>query len=116
MVMAHHEGRPNVVLISLLAGLAGAGIALLLAPRSGRETRARLQLKADDIKHQAQESYEQLRDQAKDTIHQASDIKDKIASAIKTHKNGAKDDLESTAGETPARRQSSVLTSWDEEV
>jgi gas vesicle protein len=113
--MAQQEDRPNVVLISLVAGLVGAGLALLLAPRSGRETRDRLRHTAEDVKHQARDNYTHLRDQAKDTVQQASDMKDKITSAIKTRKDQMKDGLDDTANDTQ-RRESSVLTSWDEEV
>lgn len=114
--MAHQEERPNVVLISLVAGLVGAGLALLLAPRSGQETRRRLQNSADDIKQQARENYSHLRDQAKDTVQQASDMKNKISSAIKTRKDQMRNGHDEMASDTQARRESSVLTSWDEEV
>jgi gas vesicle protein len=113
--MAQQEDRPNVVLISLVAGLVGAGLALLLAPRSGRETRDQLRHTAEDMKHQARDNYTHLRDQAKETVQQASDMKDKITSAIKTRKDEMKDGLDDVANDTQ-RRESSVLTSWDEEV
>lgn len=114
--MAHHEERPNVILISVVAGLIGAGVALLLAPRSGRETRQMLRSSAGKVKHRANENYEDLRNQARDTMQSASEMKNKIASAIKTRKDQAEQSLEDTSGDTFTRRQSSGLTNWDEEI
>lgn len=57
-------------LSGLIVGAAvGAGVALLLAPRSGKETRALLTDKARDLKDRAQHAFERskevVREQAK---------------------------------------------------
>lgn len=114
--MAHHEERPNVVLISVIAGLVGAGIALLLAPRSGRETRQKLRSAAGGLKHQAKENYEDLRNQAQSTMQSANEMKHKITSAIKTRKDQGQQSMDEASDNTSTRRQSSGLTNWDEEI
>jgi gas vesicle protein len=58
----------SVVLGFLLGGLVGVGIALLLAPRPGRETRVRLQNLATDAR-EAAEDY-------------ADDVKTKMTAAV----------------------------------
>ena len=52
-------------------GLVGAAIGMLVAPRSGEETRARLRERSDEFRSQALETAENLRDQAKETAGQA---------------------------------------------
>jgi len=47
---------------ALGAGLAGAGAALLLAPRSGRVTRRLIRHKAEDFGHGAREAYERVKE------------------------------------------------------
>jgi uncharacterized membrane protein YeaQ/YmgE (transglycosylase-associated protein family) len=68
------------------------------------------------MKQHARDNYSHLRDQAKDTVHQANDMKNKITSAIKTRKDQMKNGQETAANDMSTRRESSVLTSWDEEV
>ncbi|GAC1387017.1 MAG: hypothetical protein NVS1B7_6270 [Candidatus Saccharimonadales bacterium] len=52
---------PNMLAASMLAGLLGAGFALLLAPRSGRETRELIHKSTDDLKRQATSNLEQAK-------------------------------------------------------
>jgi len=56
--MSHHEGCSysggSVFLSFLLGGLVGAGVALLLAPRSGKETREQIKALADDVREKAE--------------------------------------------------------------
>jgi gas vesicle protein len=81
------EGEPFVVIEreepgigTLLLGAAiGAGIALLLAPRAGSETRRM-------IKHRAQRTSDRLREAAADAADsvsaQADDVREKVAGRI----------------------------------
>lgn len=69
--MRHEEegySAGSVLLSFLLGGLVGAGVALLLAPRSGKETREQIKEFADDV-----------RDRAEDYVHQ---VKGKVTSSF----------------------------------
>jgi len=62
----------SVLLSFLLGGVVGAGLALLFAPQSGRETRQKIRELADDVKekttdyaHQAKEKVSALVDEGK---------------------------------------------------
>ncbi len=66
------------LLIGLLAGfifggLAGAGIMLLLAPQSGKRTRAKLQRESMKLRHQATESIEDALADVGDKAHEYTD-------------------------------------------
>lgn len=74
--MRHDEegcGASSTLLAFLLGGLVGAGVALLLAPKSGRETRLRIRETADDAMEKA-EGY-------------AEQAKSKVISAVEMGKN-----------------------------
>lgn len=47
-------GAGNIVLAFLAGAAIGGAIALLTAPRSGKETRAKIRDGADDLRHQLQ--------------------------------------------------------------
>lgn len=48
------DNKTGTVLISfLIGGIVGAGVALLLAPQSGRKTRRQILDAADDVREQA---------------------------------------------------------------
>ena len=103
--------------LPLAAGLVGAGLALLLAPRSGRETRQKIQQSADDLKRQASEGLSSARETVDHGLDHAKDMKDRLAQAITTTGNKTKEeinDMDDTA--TNRSRSSSVLTNWEEEV
>jgi gas vesicle protein len=51
----------------MIGAAVGAGIALLYAPKTGRETRKLLRRKAEDAKESILETSEQLRDKVADT-------------------------------------------------
>ena len=55
---------PSVVTGLLIGGLIGAGVALLMAPRSGEETRA-------EIRNKAMEYRDRTRDVVNETVSQA---------------------------------------------
>ncbi len=62
----------SVFLAFVLGGIVGAGVALLMAPQSGKETREKIKGIADDIKEKA--------------TGYAGQIKDKVASAVEDSK------------------------------
>ncbi len=62
----------SVFLAFVLGGIVGAGVALLMAPQSGKETREKIKGIADDIKEKA--------------TGYAGQIKDKVASVVEDGK------------------------------
>lgn len=58
---------------SLFGGLAGAGATLLLAPQSGKRTRAKLQRQGVKLRRQATESMEDALAEASDKAHEFAD-------------------------------------------
>ncbi len=78
------ERRSHSLMVPMLAAAAGAGIALLFAPRSGRETRERLRMKAHDVQEKAKQGYDSARQQAGEKVSQAKDMKNRVSEAIKT--------------------------------
>ncbi|MGB5055798.1 MAG: YtxH domain-containing protein [Nitrospirales bacterium] len=58
---------------AIFGGLAGAGTMLLLAPQSGKRTRAKLQRQGLKLRHQATESIEDALANVSDKAHAYSD-------------------------------------------
>lgn len=113
------ETRGSRMLLAPLAvGLLGAGLALLFAPRSGRESRARLRMKADKMKLQAEDNINSVRDSLEQSIQEAQDLKRRLSDAVANTKKNAKQELdELTVDENrPTKARSSVLSTWEEEV
>lgn len=62
----------------LIGGLAGAGAMLLLAPQSGKETRAQIQQKTMELRTKTTETVEDALAQAKSKTHQiTADVRGK---------------------------------------
>lgn len=56
----------------LICGAAiGAGVALLMAPDSGRKTRKRIGRAADDLREDASDRWEELADDVRDRVEEA---------------------------------------------
>jgi gas vesicle protein len=72
-----HESHPGTFLAGLVfGGLAGAGAMLLLAPHSGRRTRADIRLRSVELRNQATEKVENATDQVRTTArHIQADVK-----------------------------------------
>lgn len=65
--MKHEEcgfGAGSVLLSFLLGGLVGAGLALLMAPQAGPETRRRIRDFSDDVIEKASSYVDQAKDKA----------------------------------------------------
>lgn len=88
--MSHHDNdglSASTVLVSFLAGAAlGAGLALLYAPKSGKETREQISDLADDavdkIKEYTREAQEKIKtvlEEGKETLKEKKSI---LSSAI----------------------------------
>lgn len=108
----------NTLLIPLMAGLAGAVAGLLLAPRSGRETREHLRLNARKMKNQATESLDTARTSLEEGLEKAKDAKTRLAQTIKTRQSRTDDETMQDSLENNAQRNMAPKagTAWEEEV
>ncbi|MBI5191725.1 MAG: YtxH domain-containing protein [Nitrospirae bacterium] len=86
----------SVVLAFVVGGLVGAGIALLTAPQSGRETREKIKDLTEDAKDkiktltaEAKDKIQQTYEQGKDAV---ADKKNVIASAIEAGKKAMEEE------------------------
>ncbi|MBZ0156443.1 MAG: YtxH domain-containing protein [Alphaproteobacteria bacterium] len=61
-------GSGSVLLSFLLGGMVGAGLALLLAPQAGTETRRRIREFTDDVKDKTTDYISQTRDRVSSTV------------------------------------------------
>lgn len=103
--MAHHDedgySAGTVLLSFLLGGVVGAGVALLLAPKSGRETRQRIFDLADDVREKAEDYYEQVSGGISSTIGKGKDFlqekKSVIATAVEAGKEAYEKEKEKLA-------------------
>jgi gas vesicle protein len=63
-----------VLLSFVVGGLMGAGVALLVAPKSGRETRQQLKELAEDVKEKAEGYIEQMKEQVSTVVEKGKDL------------------------------------------
>jgi gas vesicle protein len=77
---------------ALLVGMAvGAGIALLYAPRSGRETRQQLSTGANRLREKANDAYSTVSTRARQTADRARDVASDVQSKGKYVVDRARD-------------------------
>ncbi|MBI5665569.1 MAG: YtxH domain-containing protein [Nitrospirae bacterium] len=80
----------HVVFAFVLGGLVGAGIALLTAPRSGRETREKIREFTDDTRRKATEYCEDVKEKVSSAVEHGKEYvtekKSLISSAIEAGK------------------------------
>lgn len=86
----HGYSSGAVVISFLLGGLVGAGAALLLAPKSGKETRQRIAEFAGDARDKAEDYVEHIRGSVNSAVNKGkdfySDKKSIIATAVEAGK------------------------------
>ena len=100
--MSSQNMSTTIVKTSLLAGLLGAGIALLLAPRNGNETREKIKHAAKRMSHQTNSHTDNIVDSARENLDEMGNRLENIQEAVRFRKE--------------RRQQSPVLTNWEEEV
>jgi gas vesicle protein len=67
--MSDDRGSAPVILLAfLLGGVVGAGLALLFAPLSGKETRDRIKDLVEEVKEKAEGAVEEIKDKVKETL------------------------------------------------
>src|SRR5271169_5556679 len=72
----------SVLLSFLLGGMVGAGLALLLAPQSGPETRKKIMDIADDVKEKANDYMSQAKETVTSTVEKGKSFVDEKKSLI----------------------------------
>ena len=72
----------SVLLSFLLGGMVGAGLALLLAPQSGPETRKKIKEFSDDMKEKAAGYMDQAKERVNATVEKSKDYIDEKKSVL----------------------------------
>jgi gas vesicle protein len=67
-----------------LGGLIGAGVALLLAPKSGRETREKIKELAGEAKGKAEEVIEQVKGKVTSVVEKGKEVLEEKKSIVTT--------------------------------
>lgn len=83
--MRHEEGgfsSGSILLSFLLGGMVGAGLALLMAPQSGQETRRRIKELAEDVKSKSSEYVSHTKERVASSIEKGKDIIEEKKTAI----------------------------------
>ena len=91
----------------VIGGLIGAGVALLMAPQSGEETRALIADKSIELRDRAAETAEDVQARAGDIASQTAEAYDqqvkRVQAAVDAGKKPPKKDAEPPAEEAPAK-------------
>jgi gas vesicle protein len=84
--MSHHDcegfNSGSVLLAFVLGGMVGAGVALLLAPQSGIETRRKIKELADDVKEKATDYAGTAKEKVASTVDLAKGLYEEKKSAV----------------------------------
>jgi gas vesicle protein len=74
----------SIILAFFIGGLVGAGVALLLAPQSGKETRQKIKELADDAKEKAAKYAEEVKSKVTSTVEKGKELVEEKKSLITT--------------------------------
>ena len=77
----------TVVLAFLIGGVVGAGVALLTAPQSGRETRQKIMDLADEAKEKIKSVADDAKEKLQDTYRHGKDVIGEKKAIISTANN-----------------------------
>lgn len=84
----------TVFMAFLLGGIVGAGLSLLLAPASGRETRKRIKELTEEVKDKASQYKEGIKEKVTSTIEEGKDFVEEKKSIIATAIEAGKEAME----------------------
>ena len=92
------DGRDGGTLVPFLFGaVVGAGLALLLAPRTGKETRELLKEKGEEFAKRAKESMGERRERAEDFVHKGREFfeeqSERLVSAFEAGKEAMREEF-----------------------
>ena len=89
--MADNGNNVGGILVAFMAGMVvGAGVALLYAPQTGKETRRMLAKKADELKDEAEEIVEDVLEKGKKVLKEKKEQFDAAIEAGKEAMGDAK--------------------------
>jgi len=77
-------GAGSIILSFFIGGIVGAGIALLVAPKSGVETRKQIKEFAGEAKEKAESYIEKVKEKASSVVEKGKDLIEKEKSIIKS--------------------------------
>ncbi|GAB6182444.1 YtxH domain-containing protein [Thermodesulfovibrio hydrogeniphilus] len=72
----------SVFVSFLLGGIVGAGLALLLAPQAGKETRAKIRETAEEVKEKAETYIKEAKEKISSTLDKAKETLDEKKTAL----------------------------------
>jgi len=72
----------SMLLAFLFGGVVGAGVALLVAPKTGQETRRMIKDLTEDVKEKAESYIEQAKEKAESAVEKGKDFLEKEKSVI----------------------------------
>jgi gas vesicle protein len=84
----------SVLMSFLLGGIVGAGLALLLAPQSGEETRKKIKEFADDVKDKTTGLVDQTKHKVTDFVDEGKEMYEEKKSIFKAAVDAGKDAYE----------------------
>jgi len=84
----------SVLLSFLLGGVVGAGLALLFAPQSGRETRQKIKDLTDDVKEKSAEYVNQVKEKAASLVEEGKGYYEEKKSVLKSAVEAGKEAYE----------------------
>lgn len=105
VVIERGGGAAGGVLWLLVGGLVGAGLGLLLAPHSGKKTRALLGERLASLKEKAEDAFDELSEEGEALLEADEDAEDAEDAEDPGHAEDAEEPAESgSEDEAPARR------------
>ena len=101
--MSHHDDEGfssgSVLLAFILGGMVGAGVALLIAPQSGVETRRKIKDLADDVKEKATDYASTAKEKVTETVDKAKNLYEEKKSAVTAAVEAGKEAYEKEVGQ-----------------
>lgn len=91
-------GTGSLILSFFIGGLVGAGLALLVAPKSGAETRKQIKELAEEAKEKAETYIERVKEKASAAVEKGKEFIEKEKSIIKSAVEAGKEAFEKEKG------------------
>lgn len=93
-------GSGSWLLSFVLGGLIGAAVALLVAPRSGRQTREQIKDMAEDAKERAEDYYDKAKNQISTAMQKGAEILEQKKAEVESRVSGVKEAYRKATGTT----------------
>lgn len=107
------------ILLPIAMGMLGATLALLFAPRSGKETREKMRSKAEDVKSQAEDNISSTKEKLDQGLKEVQELKNRLYNAFTETRESAKQAIDKVKNDQLTKDDkatSSILSTWEEEV